>query len=155
MKYEYTYRNTGMDIWQLSMYYIYGSMVGMCNLIFTAAVLTLTIVRWETSGNFFRICAVLGCCLFPIIQPLAVYGKAKKQSSASQDIKIRFDDTGIHVGQGEGKQEISWNKIRRIAKKPSMILVFLNSTHGFVLPNRILKEEKNDFYAFLSSKMKK
>jgi len=36
-----------------------------------------------------------------------------------------------------------------------MILVFLNSTHGFVLPNRILKEEKNDFYAFLSSKMKK
>lgn len=155
MKYEYTYRNTCMDIWQLSMYYIYGSMVGMCNLIFTAAILTLTIVRWETSGNFFRICAVLGCCLFPIIQPLAVYGKAKKQAPSSQDIKIRFDDTGIHVGQGEGKQEISWNKIRRIAKKPSMILVFLNSTHGFVLPGRILKEEKNDFYAFLSSKMKK
>ena len=68
---------------------------------------------------------------------------------------IRFDDTGIHVGEGEGKQEISWNKIRRIAKKPSMILVFLNSTHGFVLPGRILKEEKNDLYAFLSSKMKK
>ncbi len=42
MKYEYTYRNTCMDIWQLSMYYIYGSMVGMCNLIFTAAILTLT-----------------------------------------------------------------------------------------------------------------
>ena len=155
MKYEYTYKNTGMDIWQLSMYYIYGSMVGVCNLIFTAAILTLTIVRWETSGNFFRICAVLGCCLFPVIQPLAVYGKAKKQALSSQDIKIRFDDTGIHVGEGEGKQEISWNKIRRIGKKPSMILVFLNSTHGFVLPGRILKEEKNDFYAFLSSKMKK
>lgn len=155
MRYEYTYRNTGMDIWQLSMYYIYGSMVGVCNVIFTAAVLTLTIVRWEISGNLFRVIAVLGCCLFPVIQPLAVYGKAKKQAATSHDIRLRFDDTGIHVGQGEENQDISWNKIRRIARKPSMILVFLNSTHGFVLPNRILKEEKNDFYTFLSSRMKK
>jgi hypothetical protein len=155
MKYEYTYRNTGMDIWQLSMYYIYGSMVGVCNVIFTAAIMTLTIVRWETSGNIFRVCAVLCCCPFPVIQPLAVFGKAKKQAAASQDTLIKFDDMGIYVGQAGGRQEISWNKIRRIAKKPSMILVFLNSTHGFVLPNRILKEEKNEFYAFLSSKIKK
>ncbi|MDK2967324.1 YcxB family protein [Lacrimispora sp.] len=155
MKYEYTYRNTATDIWQLSMYYIYGSMVGVCNVIFTAAVLTLTIVKWESAGLLFRVCLIFACCLFPVIQPLAVYTKARKQAAAGQETWIRFDESGIHVRQGEGKQEISWNKIKRIARKPSMILVFLNSTHGFVLPNRILKEETDDFYRFLSSKIKK
>ena len=37
MKYKYTYRNTAGELWQLSMYYIYGSMAGLCNIIFTAA----------------------------------------------------------------------------------------------------------------------
>ena len=47
MKFEYTYRNTAADIWQLSMYYIYGSLVGVCNIIFTTAVFVLGIVRWN------------------------------------------------------------------------------------------------------------
>ena len=48
MKYKYTYRNTAGELWQLSMYYTYGSVVGMCNLIFTAAVIALTINKWNT-----------------------------------------------------------------------------------------------------------
>lgn len=53
------------------MYYTYGSVVGMCNLIFTAAVIALTISKWNSAGVIWRFFLVLGCCLFTVIQPFA------------------------------------------------------------------------------------
>lgn len=157
MKFEYTYRNTCSDIWQLSMYYVYGSLAGLCNVIFTVAALCLTIVRWESFGIFLRISAILACCLFPVIQPLAIYAKAKKRTAKANvsDTFLRFDERGIYVRQAEESQEIKWNKIKRIAKKPTLILIFSDSTHGFVLPNRTLKGEREEFYTFLTSKVDK
>ena len=44
LMYQYTYRLSNGEYWRLSMYYTYGSMVGVCNLIFTAALFILTYV---------------------------------------------------------------------------------------------------------------
>ena len=155
MKYEYTYRNTAADIWQLSMYYIYGSLVGVCNIIFTTAVFVLGIVRWNSSGLFFRFGVILGFCMFPLIQPVLIYWKARKQAAViNQDTKVSFDDWGIHIKQGEKCSEIKWEKIKRIAKKPNMILIFYDYNHGVVMTTRVLKEEKDEFYAYVVSKIK-
>ena len=64
----------------MSMYFIYHSMTGMVNLVFTAALLALTFAKWGSSGNIFRICMVLGCIMdmapiiliaTPILLPIA------------------------------------------------------------------------------------
>ena len=47
--YQYTYRLSNGEYWRLSMYYTYGSMVGVCNLIFTAALFILTYVKMGRS----------------------------------------------------------------------------------------------------------
>lgn len=47
LMYRYTYRLSNGEYWRLSMYYTYGSMVGVCNLIFTAALFILTYVNGE------------------------------------------------------------------------------------------------------------
>ena len=67
MRYEYTYRNNGPELWQLSMYYTYGSMVGVCNIIFTVAVMALAVSRWNDAGIMMRCMMVLGCLLFTVI----------------------------------------------------------------------------------------
>lgn len=155
MKYEYTYRTTAGDLWQLSMYYIYGSMVGVCNLIFTAAVLALTAARWNLSGSGLRILLVFGCLLFPVLQPLMVYGKARKQARANtMETKIGFDSKGIHVRVGEESSDTGWEKVKRISKKPTMIIVFSDTVHGFVLTNRVLGKQREEFYEYVSSKIK-
>ena len=43
-KYKFTYQITAFDLWQLSMYGIYGSMVGVCNII-----LQLPCYFWQQS----------------------------------------------------------------------------------------------------------
>ena len=50
LMYQYTYRLSNGEYWRLSMYYTYGSMVGVCNLIFTAALFILTYVKWGGAG---------------------------------------------------------------------------------------------------------
>lgn len=155
MKYQYTYRTTAWDLWQLSMYYIYGSMAGVCNLIFTMAVFALTAARWEVSGNGLRLLLIFGCLLFPVIQPLLVYGKARKQAGhMSQDTSIEFDSRGIHVRVGEESSDTGWEKVKRISKKPTMIIVFSDTVHGFILTNRVLGKQREEFYKYVSSRIK-
>lgn len=154
MKYEYRYRNTAGDIWQLSMYYIYGSMVGLCNLIFTLAVLALAVSKWSSSSLIFKICVVFCFLLFPLVQPVLVYLKAVRQAAlVKEDTSICFDDFGVHVSQGGECVEIGWEKMKRVARKPTAVLVFSDSTHGFVLTDRILKGEKKEFFAFAAGKV--
>ncbi|MEG7530990.1 MAG: YcxB family protein [Hungatella sp.] len=154
MKYQYTYRTTAWELWQLSMYYTYGSMVGMCNIIFTAAVFALLVAKWDSSSDFFKLLLILGCCLFPLIQPLMIYRKAQKQAAEiQQDTQIGFDESGVHIRLGEKNSDIPWSSIRRISKKPTMMVVFSDSVHGFVLTNRVLGKERKALYDYISKRI--
>lgn len=154
MRYQYKYRTTTWEYWQLSMYYIYGSMVGVCNAIFTVAMIALIATRWQVSGDFFRGLMVLGCLMFPVIQPVAIYRRAKRQADANQqEIQLGFDSAGIHISVGEKQSLVKWNDVKRVSKKPTMIIVFSDKAHGFVLTNRILGNEKESFYAYVTSRM--
>lgn len=101
MRYTYTYRTTARDLWQLSMYYIYGSLAGLCNIIFTVAAFALGFSRWDQAQGLMRCLIVLGCCLFTVIQPLMIYVKAKKQTAGiTQDTQVTIDDNGLHIRVG-------------------------------------------------------
>lgn len=155
MRFQYTYRTTAFELWQLSMYYTYGSMVGVCNIIFTIAVLALSVSRWSVSGMGFRALLVFGMCLFTVIQPLVVYLRAKKQvSGLTQDTTVSFADEGIHIKVGEQFSDIRWESVKKISKKPTMIIVFSDTTHGFLFTNRVVGAERDAFYEYITSKIK-
>ena len=154
MRNRYTYRTTAWDLWQLSMYYIYGSMAGLCNIIFTAAVFVLGFSKWDQAHGFMRCLIVLGCCLFTIIQPLIIYAKAKKQAAGiTRDTQVSIGDSGLYIQVGDDTSELQWKSVKRISRKPTMIIIFCDTTHGFVFTNRVLGNEKEDFYRYVVSKM--
>lgn len=154
MRYQYTYRTTAFDLWKLSMYYTYGSMVGVCNIIFTVAIVALIISRWNEAAGIWKGLMVLGLCLFTVIQPLLSYQRARKQAAQiTQDTELGFADTGICVRSGGQSSQIPWSSIKKVSRKPGMIVVFSDSTHGFILTDRILKRSKDDFYQYIISKM--
>ncbi len=145
---------TVWEYWQLSMYYIYGSMVGMCNVIFTVAVISLIVARWDVAGDFMKGLMVIGCCLFTVVQPGLLYQKARKQAAANtEETWLGFDEQGIRVRVGRESSLVRWKQIRRISKKPTMLVIFSDASHGFVLTNRVLGEERKDFYQYLRSRM--
>lgn len=136
------------------MYYTYGSMVGVCNIIFTAAAFVLTISQWQSASSMKRVVLIFGCCLFTVIQPSLVYLKAKRQvSNIKEDTEVTFDDRGIHIKAGNKRSDVTWDVIKKISKKPTMIVIFSDTTHGFVLSNRVLGKDQEAFYQFVLSKI--
>lgn len=156
MKYKFVYQTTAFDLWQLSMYSIYSSMVGVCNIIFTVAMLLLTVKYWGEVSIFLKILLIIGICLFTVIQPTMVYMRAKKQvATAPREMEIGFDDYGIHVKTQSKSSDLKWNKIKGVSKKPSMIVIFSTGQHGFILTNKVLGKQKEAFYDYVLSKIQK
>jgi hypothetical protein len=153
MKYKFNYKNTPFDFWQLSIYFTYGSIIGVCNIIFTVAMILLSIKIWGDASSFVRMLLLFACCLFPIFQPIGIYTRAKKQAADSKEIEISFDDTGIHVKSGEVSSDLEWKIIKKVSKKPNVIVIFSTTTHGFVLTNRVLGIQKEEFYNYVVSKI--
>lgn len=154
MDYKFSYKTTVNDLWQLTMYYTYGSLVGVCNIIFTVAVILLTVSKWNESGDFFRVLLILGCCLFTVFQPLAFLKRARAQTAKITDTtEMEFNDTGIHIKVGQQHLTVRWKSVKRIAEKPTMVIIFADAKHGYVLSNRVLGKERKEFIRYLRSKV--
>lgn len=155
MKFKFHYQTEATDIWKLSMYGIYSSMLGMVNIIFTAAMFLLTVKFWSSENIFIKILLIIAASLFTVVQPLAIYMRAKRQTETfPQDMEIGFDDKGIHVITSAGNSDLKWSMIRGVTQKNSMIIIYTTDKHGFVLTNKTLGKQKEDFYKYAASKIK-
>jgi len=156
MKYKFTYQTTAFDLWKLSMYSTYGSMVGGCNIIFTVAMLLVSIKVWGDVNSFMKIIFIIVICLFTVIQPAVVYRRAKMQvRTLPHDMEIGFDDSGIHVRTENQSSDLKWNTIKGVSKKPNMIVIFSTTKHGFFITNKVLGKQKKAFYDYVVSKCQK
>ena len=68
-----------------------------------------------------------------------------------KDVKLSFDDAGLHVTVGKEKESIGWKKLR-VANEPGMMIVFSDARHGYMLTNRILGAQKEPFFCICERK---
>lgn len=152
MNYSYESNIRPIDFWKLSMYRTYHSLVGVCNLIFGAAMIGLTVRFWNTANDVVQAVLFLVCLLIPVIQPLGIYLKAKVQVSlTAQGAVLLFAEDGIHVSLNEKRELIRWHKVRQVVKQAGMVIVFTDRNHGYMLTNRVLGREKEEFYQFVKA----
>jgi hypothetical protein len=154
MKYRFTINTTASDLWQLSMYGIYGSILGAANAVFTVAMVLVAVRFFSGSHIVLKCLQIIAICLFPVIQPVVVYLRASKQAkSMPKDVQLEFDDEGMHVSVGNQKEDIDWNSVAGITKKPTLLVVFSSARHGYVLTNKTLGDQKEVFCEFILSKL--
>ncbi len=154
MCYQYQCRIKPVDIWKLSMRRTYRSLVGMCNLVFGTAMILLTVRFWNQAGDLAQALLFAGCLLIPVIQPVGVYLKAKAQASViPQDTELTFDEEGIHVALKDEREFIRWSKVRGVRKEGSMIIIYTDANHGYMLTKRVLGSEKDAFYQHVKACM--
>lgn len=153
MKYQFNYQTTAFDIWQLSMRGVYGSMVGVSNIIFTVAMFMLTVRFWGDVNSFIKMLLVMGIGLFTFIQPVLVYLRAKRQAATlPEEMEIGFDDEGVHINTEKQRSVLQWTEIKGVYKKTTSIVIMAKNKQGFILTNRVLGKRKDDFYDYVLSK---
>ncbi len=154
--YYFTCRTSARDYWQLSMYYTYGSIAGICNIVFTVAMIVMACSFWARANVLLKVCMLIGCCLFTVIQPLAVWMKARKMAAGiSCDTELIFGEKGVHISTNEQSAEIAWSSIKGFAVKPTMVILYSDQSHGYVLNNKVLGDKRNAFCQYVSASMEK
>ena len=155
MEYKYMCDVKASDLWKMAMVRTYKAAIGVVNIVFTVAMILLVFRFWKTAPDILRVLMIFGCLVFPVIQPLATYGMCVKQlENMPRDMELKFDDVGVHVSTGGESELIRWNKVRNAIKRSNMIVVMSDDSHGYMLTNRVLGNEKEEFYNFLCSKIR-
>ncbi|MCF0130368.1 MAG: YcxB family protein [Pseudobutyrivibrio sp.] len=153
MKFSFVNDVRPSDFWLLSMLHTYSSLVGLCNVIFTVAMFGLCYRFWNTVGDMLQVFMILACSMFIVIQPLFVYMRSKAQAAMiPRGMTLGFDDNGLHIVVGDKSQEIDWSKLR-IAIEKNAVFVRSDEKHGYMLTNRMLGKNRQDFIDYASSQI--
>lgn len=155
MDYYFKYRNEPVDLWKLSMHSLYRSMAGFANIVFTVSVVMLSIKFFSSVHWGLKLLLVLAMCLFTLIQPLAIYLRAKRQLAGTPGgTAIGFDARGLHVEAGGRKSDLDWTAVLGIARHPGCLAIHTGSGQGFVLPDRVLEEQKEAVYQYVADHLR-
>ena len=156
MEYRFISDVKPKDLFFISMLRTYRSFIGVINVVFTVAMIMMTLHFWRETDGFIRALMLIGCLLFPVIQPLAIYGRSVKQlENLPARVELMFDEKGVHVDSEGRHEDIMWNKISNAIKQTNMIIVMSGRSYGYMLTNRILGDEKEEFYEFLCKQIRK
>ncbi len=156
MHYQYQCKIKPIDFWKLSMRRTYRSLVGVCNIVFGVAMILLTVRFWNQANDVVQALLFLACLLVPVVQPTGVYLKAKAQVAViPQGTELSFHEDGILVTLGDEREFIRWNKVKGERKEGSMIIVYTDANHGYMLTKRVLGKERNEFYQYVKRHLNK
>ena len=67
-------------------------------------------------------------------------------------MELTFDDGGLHVKTQDAASDIPWSSIGNVVKEAHMIVVFSDKVHGYILTDKMLGGQKQEFYEYVLSK---
>lgn len=153
MEFKYKYKLEPSDLWQFHMYYAYSSYLCIINIICILSSIVLVIKLWANSPAWFRVVLILFLSLFTVIQPLSIYLRSVKQLKKNNDeLMLTFSDSGIDVFVDKNSEHKTWNQIISIIIKPTLIVIYTDREHGYILTNRVLKNTRKDFIKLIKGK---
>ena len=112
----------------------------------------LPISRWMSAPVFQR--ALLAVCvlMFTVWQPGLLFLKAMKQvrnDRLKDPMTMTFGREGFSVSQGEQTMEVTWDETGRVVGIPGEYILYMGRLRAYLLPDRIMGEEKEPFAGFL------
>lgn len=149
MEYKYEYQVKTSDLWQASMYYTYSSYLAVVNVICIISSIALIIAMWDKAGTWMQLVLIMFVMLFLVIQPLVVWARAQMQLAENHPtIAITFNESYIHIDADGKSQDKSWNNVKGIVKKPTIVIVYMEDGNGYILNNKVLGSTRKAFIEF-------
>lgn len=152
---KYTYKLNPKDLWKYNLVMTYSSLAGIVQIVFTISMIVLLITKWPTAGPLFISINIFACLIFPVFQPIAMLGKAYNDFTVMPENTISFDDKAMYVQVGDHIQSFTYYTIKAVANKPGMILVQPDDIHVYIIPGRVLGDDKKVLAEFLKEQIKK
>lgn len=159
--YNLTIQLTQDDLFQLSLNYTKHSKTFFFDIIFTVAAIIATLYTIFTGSfsalsDFKKILLIFCCILFPVVQPIMLYIKSGNHAKKIKDLIITmiFDDEKVTINSANEKSEVRYENVYNFIKYKNMIVIMYDSIHGQIIPNRVFNNNRDEFYDFVSERIK-
>ena len=155
MNYEFKYKNTAFELFKLYFFFLYSSLAGIVNIIFTVAMIVLIYSKWNVATGLLRVVLVIAVLFFVLFQPVIMYNKVRVNAKELKELSLEFGDIGIAI-EVEGKREyIDWKKIRAGKRFPQMLIIFTDNTNGYILTKRIVGDNYKKVFDDIIERIKR
>lgn len=152
MRYHFVIDVTPLDFFKMSMKKTYRSLIGMCNIVFTAAAIALSVRFYLSVSDLLQLLLVIMCLIFPVIQPLGVYLRSKSLAARIPlGLTLDVDEGGITVSLGDKSEKIGWKRVRELIENEDMLVLRVDGNNGYFLTNRVLGEDRDSFIKYVRS----
>lgn len=159
--YKFTIQITQDDLFKSSLNFVKHSKTFFFDIIFTFAAIIITLYT-IFNRSFFelsdikKILLIFCCVLFPVIQPVLLYIKSGAHAKRIKDLSVtlEFDDNKIIVYSDKEKSEVLYENVYNFIKYKNMIVIMYDSIHGQIIPNRVFDNNRDEFYNFVSERIK-
>ncbi len=156
MHYEFHYTVKPSDIRQVRMYYAYSSVLAVVNLVCIASSIALIVATWHTAAPWFKVAMAIFFSLFTVIQPLVIYITSRAQlRDGAPELTLAFSDEGILIREGGKSEKRAWDEVVSFTVRPTLVAVYTDEKHGYILTNRILGKERAAFIQDAGERWKK
>lgn len=130
----------------------YSSLAGLVQIIFVVSLLILLCTRWNNIGIIIKIIAFIGILLFTVIQPLAFWINAGKSIDPNMpETELKFDEDFMIIKVNSHLQRIPYPDIVKVINKPGLLVIQPDQTHIYILPQRVLGNEKKELFNYLKT----
>ena len=133
MNYKFHYKNTAFELFKLSFFFLYSSLAGIVNIIFTVAMIALIYARWDDATDLLRVVLVIAVLFFVLFQPVIMYNRARGNAKTLKD----------------------WKKIKAFKRFPGMLIIFTDNTNGYILTKRVVGDNYKKVCDDISEKIKR
>lgn len=152
--FKFRYSVKPENLWVLTMVNIYRSFLGMCNLVFTAAMILLAVRFWSESNMGIRTLITAGIVLFPLLQPVMIYFRCRKiVGTMPGEMEISFDKEGITTSTNGKSSFIDFSKVKSVILIFNLMIIHTRSKQGFILSDQVLGDQSKNLYHFIKKQM--
>lgn len=162
MVYNFKFKLNKKDLFLSSIYYSYFSIGGIFSILFT--IFSISILIYTIIINSFssltmqnKVLLLFCCLVFSVIQPIMIYIKVLKRFKRyeQKEVKLEFYPDKFNVAIANESGDFTYDRIFKIKKYYSMIVIMYNAINGQIIPERVFNNNKDEFYNFLMEKIKR
>lgn len=137
-KIEFELKLQTKDLFLYTMYHTYLSLSGVFSLFISIGSLIIFFLNLGKVPASTLCVLLMVALLFPVVQPVLLYLKCRKQIKKSKDINESLhyilSEEKIEISQGEQKAEVHWYDIRKVVYLKNVLYLYMSPVRAFIFP---------------------
>lgn len=158
MKVECDVNLTEKEVYNYVMYHTYSSFSGYIGLLLSICALFGMVYAWDALPWLHRGLLLLTGLLFTVIQPVMLWYKSKRQVKRNQAINkplhYVFDESGIHISQGEQSARTGWEEITKVTNTKLNVIIYVTKIRAFVIPKSAVEGQYEELKSIIKKNAK-